>query len=249
MAVEDVIKGGNGKTIDSNLNKLTPNIMFSEHVDILFPALGDTVPIHHGYSLYGAVSRIVPQAHGSKCIGLFPIRGSAAGNGTLMLTRHSAVRVRLPATQLTAYLPLAGQSLELDGHRLRLGVPHVAALIPAPTLVSDLVLIKLAHANDAEQAGQTISPDAFLTAARKQLTALQIAAEPHIQLTHTGPRAGQPRRRIIKVKHQTHAGYAMVVDGLTAEESLRLQECGLGGRRLMGCGLFFAVEKEVTNAR
>jgi len=28
------------------------------------------------------------------------------------------------------------------------------------------------------------------------------------------------------------------VNGLTAEESIKLQEIGLGGRRHMGCGIF-----------
>jgi CRISPR-associated protein Cas6 len=162
------------------------------------------------------------------------------------LNSRSAVRIRLPASKLPAFLRLAGQSLELDGHRLRLGVPNVAALIPAPTLSSDLVLIKLAH-TDEKKARNAVTPEAFLAAATKQLTAMQIIALPALQLTRTGPHTGQPRRRIMKVKSQTHAGYAMIVEGLTAEESLRLQEQGLGGRRLMGCGLFLPVGKDLPH--
>jgi CRISPR-associated protein Cas6 len=33
-------------------------------------------------------------------------------------------------------------------------------------------------------------------------------------------------------------GYALRVNGLTEEGSIRLQEEGLGGRRRMGCGIF-----------
>ena len=36
-------------------------------------------------------------------------------------------------------------------------------------------------------------------------------------------------------------GYALRVFGLTAEESIRLQEEGLGGRRRMGCGVFLPI--------
>jgi hypothetical protein len=62
-----------------------------------------------------------------------------------------------------------------------------------------LVLIKLADAGH-KQVGGLVTPDAFLAAARRQLDALGIrAAEPGLQLTRTGPRAGLPRRRVIRV--------------------------------------------------
>lgn len=67
---------------------------------------------------------------------------------------------------------------------------------------------------------------------------MQIAAEAGLPLYREGPRKDQPRRRTIRVKEQTHVGYATIVQGLTADESIRLQEEGLGGRQLMGCGLF-----------
>lgn len=218
--------------------------MAAEHdttprVDLLFPARGQSVPRGHGYSLYGAISRIVPAAHEAKDLGIFPIRGTPAGDGTLLLTDHSAVRVRTPADKLPLLLPLAGKVLELDGHRVRLGVPRVAALVPAAAVASPLVLIKLAHAAGAGG----VTADGFLAAARRQLAALGVAGEPALPLIQTGPRAGQPRRRVVRVRGQTHAGYALVVAGLTAEESIRLQEAGLGGRRLMGCGLFLPLRE------
>ena len=207
------------------------------YVDLIFAAQGDAIPRNHGYALYGAIARVVPAVHQAKDIGIFPINGSSTGDGTLLLTDRSMVRFRVSADRLPILLPLAGKAMELDGHRLRLGVPHVAALIPAPVLSSSLVLIKLADAGSKE-AGGIVTPDAFLAAARRKLVAMNIQAEPGIQKIRTGPRAGQARRRVVRVKDQTHVGYAMIVQGLTAEESIRLQEEGLGGRRLMGCGLF-----------
>lgn len=209
-------------------------------VDLLFPVQGPSLPREHGYALYGAISRIVPSVHAARDVGIFPIRGTAGGNGTLLLTERSTLRLRVPATRLPALLPLAGKRLELDGHAIRLSVPRVAALVPAPVLSSSLVLIKLAHA-----AGKnSVTPELFLAAAARKLGEMQISAEPGLQTIRTGPRAGEPRRRVIRVKDQTHAGYAMIVQGLTAEESIRLQEQGLGGRRLMGCGLFLPEKGE-----
>jgi CRISPR-associated protein Cas6 len=213
-------------------------------VDLVFPAMGSAIPRDHSYALYGAVSRIIPWLHGDQAkshrAGLFAIHGTSAGDGTILLTERSNLRIRIPAAHLPAMLPLAGKLLELDGFRIRLGVPHVCALVPAPVVSSSLVLIKIAHAEGKD----CITPDLFLTSARKKLAELSIQAEPGLQLIRQGPRAGQARRRVIRVKEQTHAGYAMIVQGLTAGESIRLQEQGLGGRRVMGCGLFLPEKKE-----
>jgi CRISPR-associated endonuclease/helicase Cas3 len=134
---------------------------------------------------------------------------------------------------LPLFLPLAGETLDVESHRVRIGTPRVEALVPASRVTSSLVLIKLARS-----IGQTVEPEGFLRAARRQLIVLGISAEPAIPLVRRGPHAGEPRRRVLRVKDQTHAGYSMVVEALTAEESVRLQEAGIGGRRLMGCGLF-----------
>jgi len=207
------------------------------HIDVIFPANGSLVSRDHGYALYAAVSHIVPAVHQAKNVGIFPIRGTPAGNGTLLLSGRSNIRFRLPVEQLPELLPLAGKAIEIDHHHVRLGVPHVAGLVPAPMLASSLVLIKLADKGKSADGG-IVTPDAFLAAAQRKLIAMNIHAEPGLQKIRTGLRIDQARRRVIRVKEQTHVGFAMIVQGLTAEESLRLQEEGLGGRRLMGCGLF-----------
>lgn len=207
-------------------------------VDLIFPLTGPQIARDHGYSLYAALSRLIPVLHGDREVGIFPIRGMPLAGSTLLLGRRAVLRLRAPADRVPALLPLAGRPIEVDRHRLRLGVPHVSALVPAPTLASSLVLIKVAHARV-----RGVTPEVFLAAARTQLAALGVAGQAGIPLVRGGPHAGEPRRRVIRVKEQTHAGYALVVEGLTAEESVRLQEAGLGGRRLMGCGLFGPVRE------
>lgn len=50
--------------------------------------------------------------------------------------------------------------------------------------------------------------------------------------------AGEPIRRTLRIRDKTVVGYALAVTELTADESIRLQEAGVGGRRRFGCGLF-----------
>jgi CRISPR-associated protein Cas6 len=87
-------------------------------------------------------------------------------------------------------------------------------------------------------------PGPFLEAARRQLGALDMAGEPDIPQVLEGPRAGQPRRRVIRVRDKRVVGFPLIVSGLTAAESVRLQESGLGGRGKMGCGFFGAMRQE-----
>src|SRR5207249_485529 len=81
-------------------------------------------------------------------------------------------------------------------------------------------------------------PEPFLATARAKLAELGVAGEPAVRVFESGPRAGEPRRRVVRVKGRAIVGFAVVVSGLTADESIRLQEHGLGGRTRLGCGFF-----------
>ncbi len=113
-------------------------------IELHFPVLGAEIPADHGYALYGALSRLVPKLHTDEMpLRIGPIRGAYVGNGKLALgPRGSLLRLRLQPDDLPVVLPLAGKSLDLDGHALRIGVPQVTALVPAPTLFARTVIIK-----------------------------------------------------------------------------------------------------------
>lgn len=196
-------------------------------IDLAFQLQGTTIPQDHGYALFGALSRIVPAIHGNKRIGVHPIRGIHTAPGRLTLVPGSRLRLRLPSEEIAPYLALAGSSLDLDGSRLRVGVPRAETLVPAPNLTSRLVIYP-----------RITDPEQVLDSARKQLDYHQIAAQPAL-IPSTDPRSeGQPTRRVLRIKGRKIIGYAIQVIGLTAEESIKLQEVGLGGRRRFGCGVF-----------
>jgi len=135
--------------------------------------------------------------------------------------------LRLPSEEIASCIALAGQTLELDDHRFQVGIPRVEALVPAANLASRLVTFR--HA---------LAPSDLEEDVRRELTRLEISGTPHFVLSSRPAFAGQPLRRVLKVREKRVVGYALRVIGLTAEESIRLQEEGLGGRRRMGCGVF-----------
>lgn len=224
-------------------------------IDLDFPVLGSHFPSDHGYVLYGALSRLVPKLHdGASSIRIASIRGAYAGNGLLQLDDFSLLRFRLPAEEIPLLLPLAGKALEVDGHRIRLGVPQVRALVPASRLHARLVIIKASSpcatpsdkgSRNREQTRRYLEPAEFLQGAGKQLADLGITeAQASIPLVRAGPHEGKPRRLVLRVRDKVIIGFPLLVDGLKAEESIWLQETGIGGRGRMGASFFLPAKGE-----
>jgi CRISPR-associated protein Cas6 len=186
------------------------------YVDLAFKLTGSKVPVDHGYTLYSALSRTLPKIHEMKNVGVHPIRGTYSGNGELMLRDLSRLVLRLESERIGEVLKLAGKRLDIDSHTLRVGIPEVRPLRARASLYSRLVTIK-----------GFMEPVTFLESAKRQLEKLGVEAE--IQVGE---------RRTFRVKDKQVVGFKLAALGLDAEDSLRLQENGLGGRRHMGCGIF-----------
>jgi CRISPR-associated protein Cas6 len=201
-------------------------------LDVAFWVRGDLLPGEHHYLLLGALSDAVPEFHveGAE-LRFAPINGEREGKGTIRVSDRSRLRVRLPVDRIALILPLAGRTIRVGDHPITLGTPTVAPLTPAPTVAARTVTFK----NSTE-------PERFLAVARQKLDELGVAGEPGIPLIREGERVGEPRRKVLRIKGRRIVGFALQVEGLSAEESLLLQEKGLGGRCRMGCGFFLPVQ-------
>jgi hypothetical protein len=225
------------------------------HLELLFPVFGDTLPTDYGYALYSALSHQIRAFHDSSTsIAIGPISGQYIGAGQLQLDhRRSRLRLRLPTELIPVNLPLAGKPLQVAGHKIRLGVPQVQGIIPAASLLARVVVIKASSPKTGLNEGKNrtvaltkryLEPAAFLAACRHQLDQLGVAGELGIPLVQDGPHAGKPRRRVVTIRDKKIVGFPVQITGLTADESIKVQENGIGGRRKMGCGFFFPAKKE-----
>lgn len=196
-------------------------------IDLAFEIRGTTIPLDHGYPLFSALCRVIASLHADPRVGVHPIGGRRLAPGLLTITERSRLRVRLPTEGLAPYIGLAGTAIEVGGHPVRIGVPRVEPLVPAASLASRLVVFR-----------GPVEPAGFETSVRRHLDERGLSGEPEF-VPSTDPRfVGQPKRRVLKIKDKRVVGYALRLTGLTAEESLDLQERGLGGRRRFGCGVF-----------
>ena len=205
-------------------------------VDVQFRLTGELIPVDHGYRLFSAVSELIPKLHDRDEAGVHPIFGRLAGNRCLAITEKSFLTIRLSSEQIALILPLAGKNLRIGEHDVHVGVPRTLALIPSARLYGHLIVIK-----------GFMEPDPFLEAAQRQLQELDIKGkpslimQPQIAETNLGKQSGSHSlylRRTIRIHDKEVVGFAVRVEELTAEESIRLQEKGIGGRRRFGCGLF-----------
>lgn len=205
----------------------------SPKIIVQFPIAGKQLPADHGYLLYSALSQIKPELHnlpaGEKWLGVELISGVPFDRGVIALpTRGANLRLRLPADKFGEVIPLAGKQFEIDGHKIRVGIPIAHPLQPAPILYSRIVTFR-----------NSLTIEKFLETANRDLTEkLEITAKLEI------PKETRSRhRRIITIKGKKVVGFSLIARDLTDEDSLKLQSEGLGGRRTMGCGIFNPIRR------
>jgi len=205
-------------------------------VDVRFRIGGGPILVDHGYHLYSTISRVLPEIHGDDQIGIHPIYGKLVGERKLAITESSRLVLRLPADRIRDVLILAGKTLDLGDGKVIVGVPNARALIPAACLHSRLVIIK-----------GFMEPEPFLEAVQRQLDELEIRGQASLVSTGDAVKTNVHRdggtkspwlRRTLHVRDKEIVGFTVRVEQLTADESIRLQEHGIGGRRRFGCGIF-----------
>ena len=211
-------------------------------VDVQFNLQGDRIPADHGYLLYSAISKVVKEIHQGEEFGIHAISGRLLGDRMLELVPHSHLTIRLPVERVKDVLPLAGKTLGIGDHRIVVGVPASRALTPSASLYSRLVVIK-----------GFMEPNPFLDAVKRQLVEMKVNGVPSLVSTVGAVKANAERsggtkspwiRRTLRIHDKEIVGFAVRIEQLSAEDSILVQEHGVGGRRRFGCGLFIPEKEE-----
>ena len=186
-------------------------------VDLVFPLAGRSVPRDYTPALHAALQGELPWLAQEACAGIHPLKlvhGSTAGPLGLLSPR-TRLLLRLPRARVADAGALAGRTVSVGGHPVELGTPHERELLPHATLYAYAV----AAASEDEVA--------FMRTMEGELQALGVR-------THTvcGKRADRP------LEGRTLTTFSLMLHALSAADSLRVQEAGLGPHRLLGCGVF-----------
>lgn len=196
-------------------------------VDVLFALECRSIPVDHAYALSQALLEAAPWLDAPGC-GIHLIHGAGSQNGWerpahgqdqhLLLSRRTKLNIRVPTAKLNDLrAALEGRTLDVAGTTLGIGRCKPRPLGREGTLFSRYV---------AGPAG--VDEDAFLHWAADALGQMDIRVRKALcgKTTSLATPDGPVETR------------SLMLADLSQEESLRLQQQGLGPHRAMGCGLF-----------
>ncbi len=205
-----------------NTNKsIFQGVNIEPFVELSFPVRGITLPADHGYRMYAALVRKIPPLHEDREVSISTISGIRDKQGKICLSGRSVLLMRVPVGKIPMVYCLAGQKIQVGLHEIILGIPKTSMLQPVSQLRARVVTIK----------GYT-QPEDFQAAAQRQLEKLGIYGE--LQLFPSA----EGSRKTIKIQSRWIVGFTLVVSRLSRDDSIKLQQWGIGGKRHMGCGVF-----------
>jgi len=182
--------------------------------------------VDHAYPLYRAVIQVLPWFETEPGVALHTLHGAESGNGwlrpykegdLLYLSKRTRLRLRLPKARFEDAAILAGKTLDIGGCMVKVARPTVRALSTQTTLFTRSLV-----------AEKTQSENEFLHQATEMLNAEGI----HPQRMMGG------RQHTIKMPDATLYARSLMIVDLAFEQSIQLQQHGLGVQQKLGCGIF-----------
>ena len=197
-------------------------------VDVLFTVDCKRLPVDHSYALSAALRSALPWMADDPAIGVHAVHVAGSQNGWerpehgtdqhLILSRRTKLTIRVSRERMDALIDeLRGANLDVAGCPLTVGEGKIRPLSKETTIFARYVLAR-ARGNEEQ----------FLSWAADELGAMGI----HMRKALCGKET--PLETPEGILHTR----SLMLAGLTQEESVRLQQVGLGPRREMGCGIF-----------
>ena len=204
-------------------------------VDLSFKVSCKQIKLDHAWALTDALSDLVPWFKEENQAAIHHIYIPQSGNGWMRsddfedelihLSRRTRLKIRIPHHKLEDLQLISGKTISIDGNTLTFGQSELHLLSTMTTIVARHVHIP----------GTDDDEEFFLKTAQKQINALGI----------------QVRKMLCGKSHQlkTPSGIiktrSLMISDISPEESIRLQEYGIGQYYNYGCGVFIP-QKGIT---
>jgi len=199
-------------------------------VDLVFDIRCRELPVDHAHQLSTALGERLPQLHEDPRLGVHTVHLAGSQNGwerpdprlgqKLILSRRTKLTLRVPVEQVARVQEaLHGADLDIAGCSLKIGKSKTRKLSSQGTVFSRYVVLEPGEENDENAFLQRIVSLLGERGIRVKKALCGMTAE--VQ----GPDG------LIKTR-------SIMLASLRAEESVRLQEEGIGPMRHMGCGIF-----------
>ncbi|GAB4483648.1 MAG: hypothetical protein OHK0044_33020 [Burkholderiaceae bacterium] len=160
------------------------------------------------------MAAVLPWLNDEPLAGVHPMRGLTPCADGLLIGGRTRLTLRAPAQRAADCERLQGTRIEVPA-QLAIGRVSVRELLPYPVLHAKLVV------TGADEEGD------FVADVERGVAELDVDCEMIVG-----------KRGELWTDGQRLAGFSLMLHGLSAEESLHVQERGLGLHRKLGCGLF-----------
>lgn len=198
-----------------------------EVIDLSFNIECKSLPLDHASALSCALISAAPWLETEQYSAIHLIHGAESGNGwmrpdnaeneILHLSRRARFTLRIHRRNITRAKDLIGRDFDIDGHQLRLRDFKQQLLVPQTTIFARYVA-----------APPELSEDAFLDSLAPQIQRMGITIKKMIE----------GRQHAIALGDHTIITRSLMLSDLDKEESIALQQNGLGDKQLFGLGIF-----------
>ena len=210
--------------------KAAPFAVPDTMADLSFKLISKQVPLDHAQQLSDAILEVLPWLEDEPQAGVHMIHGASTGNGwnrpedengdgCIYLSKRSRMQFRLPKTRYADMEALIGKTILLNGHDVTFGEYQVKPFTALGTLFSRYVIV-----------GDNETEDQFVARVASDMKAMGV------NLTKALCGMGN----IFNLADGPTKTMSIMVADLDPEDSVTLQQYGIGEGRKAGFGLFLA---------
>ena len=207
---------------ESQENKPPSNT--SDMIELSFSVDCKELPYDHAFELSSEILNLIPEIKNDKRNAIQTLHGPMSGNGwvrpdgqNIPLSKRAKLIMRINKNQIDDIKTIEGREIKLFGNKLKIGKSKVKSFVIVKDLFCRFIV-----------SDPNIDEDKFLELIQNELRQYNINLRKAL--------CGQSK--MIKFGSETFYTRSLMIADLSKKESLRLQEEGVGERRLYGCGIF-----------
>ena len=196
----------------------------SDMAELSFSVNCRELPYDHAYELSSEILNLIPQIKNDKRNSIQTLHGPMSGNGwvrpdseNIPLSKRAKLMMRINKNQIDDIKDIEGKEIKLFGNSLKIGISKVKNFLIVKDLFCRFVI-----------SDNKISEDDFLEKIQMELRNFNV----NIKKALCG------KSMTINFDKNTEYTRSLMIADLSKEESLKLQEEGVGGEKLYGCGIF-----------
>ena len=201
-----------------NLNK-TDNTM----VDVSLKVNCNKISADHAYDLFEAVQKKFPKIRDIENLAIHSVHGAESGAGwerpetEIYLSKRARFCIRTPVEYSREFYKLDGEILKIGKYEMTLSKPSTKNLTITDTLFCRSVVIENCK-----------SEEDFLKNIHSSLRSMGV----NVKKMLCG------KEHTIQIPNKTLIGKTLLITDLEKDDSIKIQQLGLGIGKLFGCGIF-----------